>query len=501
MPRMKSLPLAIALVIAVPAHAADLMTITQDALSNNAGYNASRATYDSTRANEDIERGDLLPQVSATASYTQTHTLERQRASTGGAGAAGAGGVAGAGAAGAGASDDNYGTTSAALQVTQTLFDATNWYQLEAAERSSLQQSLSLAGDRQQLMYNVAEAYFEVLRANELLETYKAQERALNRELEQVQQQFNVGVVAITDVRSAESSYDSARAQRIAQESTVEVNFEALEQLTGRQYASIDSLKQSLPIRPPRPASRDAWSQMASSQNISLLAARVGVEAARSDVKTARAGHLPTIEAFANYDYSRSNADYLRGHGEDTQVGIQASLPIYSGGSTSARVRYNTYLLEESQFNAENELRTAVQNARSYYAQVNNAIYSIAARKKAIQSAKSSLDATRQGYQVGTYNIVDVLDAEENLYTSISDYADARYDYILDMLNLRQASGVLDLGTLQALNKWLDAANPVAMIAPDRQNDKDLLAREIDTDGSVSDVFGNVEQARLDPVR
>ncbi|MCM5704953.1 TolC family outer membrane protein [Larsenimonas salina] len=494
MPRIKALSLAVALAASTQVQAADLMSITRDAMSNNANYAASRAGYDSTEAQEDVQRGDLLPQITASATHTRYHVISSPDSSAGAA-------TAGGGTAAARGSDDDYSATSANVQLTQSLFDATNWFQLEAAERSTAQQALTLAGDRQQLFYNVAEAYFEVLRAHELLETYRAQERALQREFEQVRQQFEVGVVAIPAVRSAESSYDSARAQRISQESALEVAFESLEQLTGKQYASIDTLKSDLPIERPKPSSRDDWASMAATQNITLLAAKAAVKAARADVKTARAGHLPVVSAFANYDYSKSNQDYIRGHSGDTTFGVQVNVPIFSGGSTSAQVRANTYTLEQTQFQAEDQLRTAVQNARSYYAQVNNAIYSIAAQKKAIASARSSLDARRQGYQVGTYNIVDVLDAEQDFYTAMSNYADARYDYILDMLNLRQAAGVLDQGTLEALNKWLDADKAVQLDISDRSNDQDLLSREISTVDQDSNVFGAVTPARLTPER
>ncbi|OHV10605.1 TolC family outer membrane protein [Kushneria phosphatilytica] len=448
MPKFRVLPLVIAVSVASQAQAADLMTVARDALINNADLAASRAGYSSTREGEAIARGDLLPQVTASGSMTR-YNIDSQQSSSATSGL-------GNGGTGLGGNDNHYSSRSVQVEATQALFDATNWYQLEAAKRETAQEALSLAGDRQQLLYNVAEAYFNVLRAKEQLDTLRAEERAVASELRQARQQFDVGTVAATDVYEAQATYDQTRSERIAQESTLQVNFERLEQLTGQQYASIDGLADNLPIKNPEPASRDAWVDMASTQNLDLKAARAGIEVARSNLDTSRAGHLPTLSAFANYQWGDSTNDQLDNDDDrQTQVGIQASVPIYSGGSTSAQVRQSTYSLEQSQYQAESSLRSAVQNVRSYFASVVNDVLTVQARQRSIQSNRASLEATRSGYEVGTRNIVDVLDAQQNLYSAIYDYADARYNYITDLLSLRQSAGILDVGTIQTLNDWL----------------------------------------------
>lgn len=443
MRKFRVLPLVLAVSLAGQVQAADLMTIARDALINNADLAASRAGYNSTQAGEDIERGDLLPQVSASGSFTRYNTISSQESSTGTTSSS------------SGDGDDDYNSTSIQIQATQALFDATNWYQLEAARRETAQEALYLRADRQQLLYNVAEAYFEVLRAKEQLDTLRAEERAVERQLEQVRQQFDVGIVAATDVYEAQATYDLTRSQRISQESTLQVNFEALEQLTGKQYASIDGLADDMPIERPEPASQQAWVEMASSQNLDVLAAKATADLARANLDTSRAGHLPTVSAFANYSYSESDQSTLRGHGEQNQIGIEATVPIYTGGSTSAQVRQSTFSLEQTQYQQESQLRTAIQQVRSYYAQALNNVLTVQAQARSIQSNRSALEATRNGYEVGTRNIVDVLDAQQNLFTAISSYADARYDYVLNLLSLRQEAGVLDVDTLDVLNNWL----------------------------------------------
>ncbi|MFC0266621.1 TolC family outer membrane protein [Kushneria aurantia] len=498
MRKFRVLPLLVAVSLAGQAQGADLMSIARDALIYNADLSASRAGFESTRAGEDIERGDLLPQISATGSVTRYDTMSSQSSS---AGAAGGGGASGGAAASGG--DDNYVGESVQLQATQSLFNATNWYQLETAERQTAQQALTLRADRQQLLYNVAEAYFEVLRARELLDTLRAEELAVERQLEQVRQQFDVGIVAATDVYEAQATFDLTRAQRIAQESTLRVNFEALEQLTGKQYASIDGLTEAMPVERPEPSAPQAWVDMASTQNLDVLAARAGVEIARSRLDVSRAGHLPTVSAFANYSYSDNNRDALRGHNEENQIGVEASIPIYTGGSTSAQVRQSTWSLEQTQYQQTSALRSAIQQVRSFYAQSVNNVLTVQAQQRAIESSRSALIATRNGYQAGTRTIVDVLQAQQSLFSAIANYAEARYNYVLNMLSLRQQAGVLDVDTLEVLNNYLSADQAVSLdiSAQDNVNPRvDDTLSELGMDGpSPLEQSGDVPSRDLPP--
>ncbi|MGO1345153.1 TolC family outer membrane protein, partial [Chromohalobacter japonicus] len=349
----------------------------------------------------------------------------------------------------------------------QALYDATSWAELEIAKRETGQQALLLQADRQQLLYDVASAYFEILRANDVLEASISQEKAIKRQLDQAQEQFDVGLVATTDVNEAQASYDLARSQRISAENDLQVSFEALERLTGKRYDSIDALSDDIPIESPEPAGRDNWIQMAIANNPNVQAAQAAVDVSQAEVEQAEAGHKPTLSAFANYNYSDSDQDYLDGHNSDTQVGLQASLPIYSGGTTSAQVRQQTYSLEATQYDFEAQRRDTTQQVRSLFTQVMNDVESVEAQRQAIVSNRSALEATRSGYEVGTRNIVDVLDAEQSLYQAISDYADARYTYVTDMVELRQQAGVLDQDVIRDLNQWLRETETVTLRLPE----------------------------------
>ncbi|EHJ93204.1 Outer membrane protein tolC [Vreelandella boliviensis LC1] len=429
----------------LPAQAADLITITRDALDNNAELASARSEYLGVEAGRDIARGGLLPQINASGTVAHNEQYESQGSTRAGANAG----------QDAGAGDDRYNTVSLSLEATQALYDEVTRRQVTQAERQIDQQVYLLAATEQQLLIDVASAYFDILRAYEVLEARFAQERAIGRQLEQAGEQFEVGLIAITEVEEARATFDQSRADRIAAESNLQVAFEALEQLTGQRYASIEALGDSMPVALPEPSSRDYWVEQALELNPQVLAQQAGIEVSRSGVDIARAGRLPTLQAFGKYQYGDSDIDNTTGNDSSSQVGISANLPIYTGGSTSASIRQGTYQLESSQYNFESQRRSSIQQVRSLYTQVSNDVETVEAREQAIVSNRSALEATRAGYEVGTRNIVDVLNAEQNLYNAIANYAEARYDYVVNLLSLRQQAGRLDVDAIEEVNAWL----------------------------------------------
>nr|WP_298377910.1 TolC family outer membrane protein [uncultured Halomonas sp.] len=471
------LPLAAAVMLSSQVQAADLITITRDALENSADLASSVSTYRSVEEERNVQRGDLLPQIGANASAAHNKTYEESSfagsaaagSSAGGTGGgassggtAGGGTGAGGGAGGPGGfssagspSDDNYNSTSIGVEATQAIFDARNWFELKRAEEEIDQQGFSLLSDRQELISQTSQAYFEILRAKDILESRIAQEKAIGRQLEQAREQFEVGLIAITNVQEAQASADLARAERIAARSDLQVSFERLERLTGKRYDSIEGLSEDLPIETPLPDTREAWTSLAMENNPTLLATQAAIDVANRNVDIARSGHLPTLDAFVRYDYSKTDIDYLDGHNSAGQVGLRANVPIFTGGKTSAQVNQAGYRLEASQYDFESQRRETVQQVRSLLTEVNNDVSTVEARRQAIISNRSALEATRSGYEVGTRNIVDVLDAEQNLYDALANYAESRYDYVTDLIELRQAAGVLDVRDIRALNDWL----------------------------------------------
>lgn len=457
-------PLLLAVVTAsfvLPAQAADLITITRDALDNNAALASARSEYQAVEAGKDVAQAGLLPQINATGRVAHNQQYESQGSTRVGA-AGGAGNVSGG--------DDRYNTLSLTLEATQALYNEVTRREVTQAERQIDQQVYLLAATEQQLLIDVASAYFDILRAYEVLEARLAQERAIGRQLEQAGEQFEVGLIAITEVEEARATFDQSRADRIAAESNLQVAFEALEQLTGQRYASIEALGDSMPIALPEPSSRDYWVEQALELNPQVLAQQAGIEISRSGVEIARAGNLPTLQAFGNYQYGDSDIDGTTGEDSSSQVGISANLPIYTGGRTSASIRQGTYQLESSQYDFESQRRSSIQQVRSLYTQVSNDVETVEARQQAIVSNRSALEATRAGYEVGTRNIVDVLNAEQNLYNAIANYAEARYNYVVNLLSLRQQAGRLDVDAIQEVNAWL-TGDEVNFTLPESRGD------------------------------
>lgn len=430
------LPALIASAFTMPLHAADLLTITRDALDNNAELASERSFTSSVREGRDVQEADLRPQVNLQSELAVNRAFESIQPG-----------------------DDTSSSGFLTLRATQALFDARNTLEVEQADRQIDQQLYRLAATEQQVLIDVSSAYFEILRAYEVLEARHAQERAIARQLEQARDQFEVGLIAITEVEEAQARFDQSRAERIAADSDMQVSFEALERLTGQRYSSIDMLGDEMPIQSPIPADRDHWVELAIENNPLVLASLAGVQVSRGDVEIARTGRLPQVNAFASYRYD--DADFGSGNTTSSRgrVGLELNLPLYTGGRTSAFVRQNTFRLESSQYDFEAQRRDTIQQVRSRYTQVSNDVSAVEARSQAIVSNQSALDATRAGYEVGTRNIVDVLNAEQTLYNAIADHASARYDYVINLLSLRQQSGTLDVPAVEDVNGWLDGGS------------------------------------------
>ena len=447
----RPLALLVGFTVATSAQATDLWTVARDALENDASLAAARSGFFAVEAGRDVQRGTLLPQVSLGSSLSHSRTYESQT-----------GGVTQPPRD----DDDNVNSLGVNLDASQALYDPARRAQLAQAERQVDREALSLAVTEQQLLLEVAEAYFEILRAHDILSARRSQETAIERQLEQARERFEVGLIAITEVHEAQASFDLARAQRIAAESAMQVSFEALERLTGQRYQSIDGLAEEIPIVPPEPVDRGDWVELAMANSPMLQMAEAGIEVARSELEVSRAGQLPRLEAFAAYDYSDNDRSGVSGYNSGSQLGLRASMPLYTGGSTQAQIRQSGFGLEVSQYDFEAQRRDTVQQVRSLFTRVSNDVETVEARAQAIVSNQSALEATRSGYEVGTRNIVDVLNAERNLFNAIADHAEARYDYVLGLLRLQQQAGLLDAESIQAINAWLEAESAVSLELP-----------------------------------
>lgn len=464
---LRKLSLAIAVSWATNAMALDtpaplssqngLVSVYQEAVDNNADLAAARASYSAQKEVVPQARAGLLPNLSGSAESSNVRTsIDRPSLTT---------------------------TRSAVVYqatLAQPLFRIDRWFQLKAAESINEQAALQLSATEQNLILQSANAYFSVLRAQDTLAATKAEEAAFKRQLDQSRERFDVGLSDKTDVLQSQASFDTARANRMLAQRQVEDAFEALVTLTNRQYIAIEGMRHSLPILPPMPNDAKAWVDTAAQQNLNLLASNFAVDAAQETLKQRKAGHAPTVDAVAQYKtgdndaFGLTNPNALNqrygGPVNQTSIGVQLNIPIYSGGLTSSQVRESYSRLDQTEQQREQLRRQVVENTRNLHRAVNTDVEQVKARKQSIISNQSALEATEIGYQVGTRNIVDVLDAQRQLYNSVRDYNNSRYDYILDNLRLKQAAGTLSPGDLDALSRYLKA---------DYNPDKDFLPPDL----------------------
>jgi len=436
----------------------DLISVYQEAANNNADLAAARADYNARREVVPQARSGLLPNLSAGADLSDTRTELDSPAAT----------------------LSRSGTVYQA-NLSQPLFRADRWFQLQAAQATSEQAALELSATEQNLILQSAETYFAVLRAQDNLASTKAEEAAFKRQLDQANERFDVGLSDKTDVLEAQAGFDTARANRIIAERQVDDAFQALITLTNRDYSSIEGIEHTLPILAPTPNDAKAWVDTAAAQNLNLLASNYAVDAAEETLRQRKAGHAPTLDAVASYQKGDNDnlgftnsgvpgSPRYSGDVEQRSIGLQLNIPIYSGGLTSSQVRESYQRLNQTEQLRESLRRQVVQDTRNLHRAVNTDVETVQARKQSIISNQSALEATEIGYQVGTRNIVDVLDAQRQLYSSVRNYNDARYDYILNNLRLKQAAGTLSPADLEALGTYLK---------PDYNPDKDFLPPDL----------------------
>jgi len=295
-----------------------------------------------------------------------------------------------------------------------------------------------------------------VLGAKDNLEFAIAEREAIQQQLEQTRQRFEVGLTAITDVHEAQARYDLAVASEIDANNQVAVSTEILREITGQPFGELAPLAEQTPLVSPDPEEINAWVTTALERNLLLLAAEKAMDASRYGLSVARAGHYPTLDLTADYTNTDSTGGQFGTNERDgTTIGVVLNIPIYSGGRTSAISYEAAALHQRSKELYELQRRTTEREARNAYLTTLANISRVKAYKQAVVSQETALEATKAGYDVGTRTAVDVLNSQRELFLSQRDYARARYDYILETLRLKQAAGTLTDEDLERINSWL----------------------------------------------
>ncbi len=355
---------------------------------------------------------------------------------------------------------ENYSQRRLAASVQQPIFRRDLWYSLKQADNVVAQSEAEYRNAEIDLMVRTTEAYFTVLKAADNVRVSTAELKANERQLDQSKQRFDVGLVAITDVNESQAAFDRARANLIIAENLLDNAWEALKQIIGDVNKPLAKLGEKLELMPPAPADIEKWTETALSQNYGIIAAREAVEAAKKNVEIQRSGHYPSLDLVGSYGGSRTGSDFSTDN-DTGAIGLQLTVPLYEGGGVSSRVRQAEHDYQAAQEALDGVRREVLRGVKDAYRGILSSISEVNARQSALVSARSALESTEAGLEVGTRTQVDVLNAQQRLYSEERNYLLARYDYILNGVRLNQAASTLTREKLAVGNSWLVSTDTV----------------------------------------
>ena len=433
----------LALFISFNISSESLLDIYNEALENDPTYKAAEYSYLADKELKVQGRAALLPSITLSGStnwneYYQNKELQQQ-----------------------------YNSFSTSARVTQPLFRLDTWFQYRQSKSLTDAAEADFAFEQQNLLVRTAELYFGVLRAIDNLNAAISEEKAIKKQLDQAKQRFEVGLSAITGVQEAQLAFDLSKASRIRTEGSLYSARESLNALIGREIFSLNELGEGLLIDLPTPSSKEKWVELALENNYQLKAAYLRKKAAKSSARSVASNHLPKIDIVGSQSESETNQFNYEGfniNGQGIPVpsvtgrrnyAIQLSMPLFQGGAVNSRRKQAYSQYERANENTLFTERRIIQEVRSQFSNVLTLVANVNAQKQAVVSATSALEATQVGYKVGTRNVVDLLQAEKNLYSAEKNLANAKYDYILANLRLGLASGTITPADIVKINSLL----------------------------------------------
>ncbi len=449
--------------LAVPgeSHAVSLLEVYQQALQSDPRIHEAEARRLAALEAEPQARGVLLPQLSATGDWTKsnsdgTGTFNQFIEVPPGSGNLEVVPVPFE-------SETRDETTRWSVNLRQTLFRWDQIVGLRRADKIVARAEADREAAQQDLIVRVSQAYFDVLGAEDRLTSTHANRQAIARQLEQAKQRFEVGLIAITAVQESQAAYDQAVADEIAAKRVLATAREFLREITGEYVSNLSAPGDEFPMRTPTPASETDWVDLAMTQNLALVSSRLDERIARDEISFRRNGYYPTVDLVASTGNSTSDAEQNTGPGfldterdfDNDSIGIQVTVPLFTGGSTSSRVREAVYLHRAAREQLQRVTRETERQTRDAYLGVLSEMSRVEALAQAVESSRTALEATQAGFDVGTRTIVDVLDSQFALYRSITLYYQARYDYLMNVLRLKQAAGNLQVQDLEEIDQWL----------------------------------------------
>ena len=430
--------LAVAALFAPGARAGDLLQTYREALANDSQFAAARSQLDAGRERIPQGRAGLLPTIGLTANTNWNDVELKQPTSAA----------------------TQFNSNGYSLQLSQPLF---RWQNLVAYDQSKLQVAQAEAvysQARQDLILRVSQAYFDVLLAQDTLTVAQGQKKAIAEQLEQAKRNFEVGTSTIVDTHEAQSRYDLTVAQEIAAQSDLDIKRQALRQVIGKEPEALKVLKSTVQMSRPQPDDIQQWMSAAEQSSYAVQVQQAALEIATREIERQRAGHYPTVDLVASRNQSKglSSGGISLGTTESNSnvIGLQLAVPLYQGGLVVSREREAVALKQKAVSDLESARRSAALSASQSYLGVSSGAAQVKALEAALVSSQSALDSNKLGYEVGVRINIDVLNAQQQLYTTRRDLYKARYDTLLAQLRLKAASGALGEDDVQQINALLE---------------------------------------------
>ena len=426
---------------ACPALAEDLLQVYRDAKAYDAVYASSRQALQAGLEKLPQGRALLLPSLNLSANTTNSNLT---------IGTYGSNPVAPGGR--------DFSTRGYQLSLSQPLFRPQNWAQYDQAEQQVRQSEATFGQAGQDLILRVTQGYVDVLAAQDNLALVNAQKTAIGEQLAQAKRNFEVGTATITDTHEAQARYDLTTAQGIVAQNAVDTQIRQLQQLTGKVYGRLQPLRPDIKLLPPNPANMQSWVELAEKQSYPVAIQDSASQIANLQTKFARAGHYPTLDLVGSYGQTNQTGSSVSAFSSQLNlgsVGLQLALPLYQGGAISSREREAAANYEKSKQDLENARRSSALSAQQNYLLVINGIATIGALEQALVSSQSALDSNKLGYEVGVRINIDVLNAQQQVFSTRRDLLVARYGTIMNQFRLKAAAGSLREEDLEQANRAL----------------------------------------------
>ena len=423
------------------AHPAGLVNLYRESMANDSVYAAARAQRDAVQTLIPQARGQLLPQIAFNYSRNRNNTDNEFQTQEGTSIS----------------KRYDYYSSNGSLNLTQALFRPQAWIALAQADDQVRQAEAEFRQVEQELILRLAQAYFDVLLAEDNVSLAQEQKAAIAEQLKQSKRYFEAGVGTVTDINDAQARYDTIQAQEIAARNTLEVKVRSLEQIVGGKHRHLDRLGPRLALEKPLPEMVDEWIDFSLANNPQLKAREAALEVAEKDVGKSAAGHLPTVDIVAGRSQVVNPAySLLENTNWTNTVGIQLAVPLFAGGTTQGRVDQSRAVRERTRYELESVKRSTVLTTRQEFLNVDSGVAQVKALEQAVKSNEVALYSAQRGQEAGMRTSFDVLNAQQLLFTVRRDLAQARYGYVTSRLKLRSATGLLGEDDVQLVQSWLD---------------------------------------------